>query len=102
MFACLAVFVGGCTAAMAQAVYIAFADQPPHPHLATLVDQSLILRQDFAQDEPRFTLLETIREYALERLAASGEAPAIRQRFAACLLDLAEQAELSQNPGGPA
>jgi len=43
--------------------------------------------------EPRITLLETIREYALERLAAGGELEATRRRHAAYFLTLAERAE---------
>ena len=41
------------------------------------------------EDSPRFTMLETIREYATERLLASGEAEAIRQRHAAYYAALA-------------
>jgi DNA-binding CsgD family transcriptional regulator len=44
--------------------------------------------------EPRFTMLETVREFALERLAASGEAESIARAHAAYVLDLAERAEL--------
>jgi predicted ATPase len=47
-------------------------------------------RQD---GEPRFCMLETIREYGLEQLEASGEANALRQRHAAYYLALAERAE---------
>jgi predicted ATPase/DNA-binding XRE family transcriptional regulator len=60
--------------------------------LAALVDQSL-LRQEDAGGEARFVLLETIREYATERLEASGEAAPLRRRHAAYYLALAEQAE---------
>ena len=56
------------------------------------MDQSL-LRQEEVDGAPRFTMLETIREYALERLAASEERRAIRQQHAAYYLALAEQAE---------
>jgi ATP/maltotriose-dependent transcriptional regulator MalT len=44
-------------------------------------------------DEPRFTMLETIPEYALERLAECGEADAMRQQHADYFLRLAEEAE---------
>jgi tetratricopeptide (TPR) repeat protein len=44
-------------------------------------------------DEARYRLLETIREYALERLAEAGEATALRERHAGYYLDLAEAAE---------
>ena len=79
--------------------------------LAALVDQSLLRQDESADGEPRFTMLETIREYALERLAASGEEEAIRQRHAAYFLALAEAAEpelrgaqaeqLASTPGRP-
>ncbi|MGH2562662.1 MAG: tetratricopeptide repeat protein [Thermomicrobiales bacterium] len=60
--------------------------------LASLVDKSLVRQGDGEGDEPRFSLLETIREYALERLAASGEADEVRDRHAAWCLELAEHA----------
>jgi non-specific serine/threonine protein kinase len=58
--------------------------------LSALVDQSL-LRQEEEQGEPRFVMLETIREFALERLEASGEADEIRRRHAIAFLALAER-----------
>ncbi len=60
--------------------------------LASLVDQSLLRPVD-TQDAPRFEMLETIREYAMERLAAEGEEAELRRRHAAFFLRLAEQAE---------
>jgi predicted ATPase/class 3 adenylate cyclase len=61
--------------------------------LASLVDKSL-LRQEVGPDgEPRFTMLETIREYALERIDMCGEAVALQRQHAAYFLGLAEQAE---------
>ena len=41
--------------------------------LASLLDQSLLRQAEGQDGEPRFTMLETIREYALERLAEAGE-----------------------------
>ena len=66
--------------------------------VASLVDKSLVQREpgtrrSRAGGEPRFGMLETIREYALERLAASGEAEAIQWRHATHVLALAETAE---------
>jgi non-specific serine/threonine protein kinase len=58
--------------------------------LGILADASLVSRLDEAGDEPRFGMLEIIREYALEQLAASGEADAITGRHLAWCLELAE------------
>ena len=59
--------------------------------IGELVDQSLV-RVDEDPDEPRFSMLETIREYAAEMLAARGETGAIRARHADAMADLAERA----------
>jgi predicted ATPase/class 3 adenylate cyclase len=56
-----------------------------------LLDNSLIRQQD-AAGEPRFRMLVTIREFATEKLAASGEEDAIRDRHLAAYLALAERA----------
>ena len=58
--------------------------------LASLVDKSLLQRGEGINGEPRFTMLETIREYALERLLASGEADSVRRRHAQFFLALYE------------
>ena len=95
LFGRLSVFVGGCTLAAAEGVCNASGDLPLHvlDGLATLVDTSL-LRQEMDEDgEPRFTMLETIREYAAEHLEASGEAETLRQQHAAYLLALAQRIE---------
>jgi predicted ATPase/class 3 adenylate cyclase len=61
--------------------------------LTSLVDKSL-LRQSTAPDgEPRFFMLETIREYALERLDESGHGPELRRRHAAHYASLADAAQ---------
>ena len=61
--------------------------------LSALVDHSLVLRDDGDPEEPRYRLLETTREYALERLEASGDAAATHDRHLAYYLALAEQAD---------
>jgi predicted ATPase/transcriptional regulator with XRE-family HTH domain len=101
LFRRLAVFAGGCTLAAAAAVAAtgALGHDDPEDHLdslGALVDQSLLRLEEPTTPgaaEARFTMLETVREYALERLAVSGEEEAIRQAHAAFYLDLAERAE---------
>ncbi|HET9223226.1 MAG TPA: tetratricopeptide repeat protein, partial [Roseiflexaceae bacterium] len=61
--------------------------------LASLVDKSLLRQDEGAGSESRFVMLETIREFALEQLQASGAAETLRQRHAGYFLLLAEQAE---------
>ena len=83
LFRCLGVFLGGFTVEAATEVY----EQPAQggvdvlDGLAALVDRGLIKQEELA-GEPRFTLLETMRAYALEALETSGEAAATRWRHA--------------------
>src|SRR5262249_7027716 len=70
--------------------------KPPSPildGLAALVDKSLVWQKAGLEGEPRFSMLETIREYALELLVSSGEAEHLRQRHANFFLTLAETVE---------
>jgi predicted ATPase/transcriptional regulator with XRE-family HTH domain/Tfp pilus assembly protein PilF len=60
--------------------------------LGSLLDKSLIQQEWTGPDAPRFTMLETIREYALDCLATSGEAALLGRQHAAYYLALAEQA----------
>jgi predicted ATPase/transcriptional regulator with XRE-family HTH domain len=94
LFRRLAVFVGGCTLVAAEAVCTAGEVLPQDvlDSLASLSDKSLLRPMQGGAGEPRLTMLETIREYALERLEGGGEAEALRQRHAAYFLDLAERA----------
>jgi non-specific serine/threonine protein kinase len=91
----LAVFVGGFTLGAAEAVAdtggglgIEVLDG-----IATLVGASLIrTAHDPLTEEPRYHMLETIREFGLEQLAASGEEPALRAAHAAGYRALADEA----------
>ncbi|MDR7418949.1 MAG: LuxR C-terminal-related transcriptional regulator [Armatimonadota bacterium] len=59
--------------------------------VAGLVDKNLLVR--VGDNETRFRMLETIREFAVERLELTGEADAVRRRHAAWFLGLAQRAE---------
>ena len=95
LFTRLAVFVGGWTVDAVEAVCNPDGEVGLDglDGLQALLDQSLLQQQGDARREPRFTMLETIREYALERLAARGEAEVVRERHAWYYLALAEDAE---------
>jgi predicted ATPase/transcriptional regulator with XRE-family HTH domain len=103
LFRRVAVFAGGCDLAAAQAVCGAGAAGDAGAGqwvvldgLTALVDHSLV-RQEHPEGsrpdgEPRFAMLETVREYARERLEQSGEVEAVQGRHAAHFLALAEMA----------
>jgi predicted ATPase/DNA-binding SARP family transcriptional activator/Tfp pilus assembly protein PilF len=78
-FARLGVFVGGCTLEAAEAVCDVTLDS-----LGTLVDNNLLRRRD-----GRFTMLETVRHFAAERLEEAGPEE-VRRRHAVWLTELAE------------
>ena len=93
LFRRLSVFVGGCTLEAAEAVCNTGRDLgiDLFEGLSSLVDKNLVQRLDRAIAEPRFEMLETIREYAQERLGESGELAAARRAHAAYCLVLAEE-----------
>jgi len=99
----LSVFVGGCTLEGASAVAggaLGLGDVLDV--LASLIDKGLIDQSEASDGEPRFSLLETIREYAYDRLDESGEAKAIRALHARRCLALAELAEPELTRAGQA
>jgi predicted ATPase len=91
LFARIAVFDGGWNLEGAEAVAADGLDADLADALGSVVDQSLIQREPM--DPPRFSMLETIREFATEQLEASGERDAVAARHAAYFRDLAEAAE---------
>lgn len=93
VFRRLAVFIGGCALDAAEAVCNTNRDLDADLFecLASLVDKNLIQSHDLPGGELRFAMLETVREYALERLVLSGEEPATRRAHAAYCLVLAEE-----------
>jgi predicted ATPase/DNA-binding XRE family transcriptional regulator len=94
LFRRLGVFVGGCTLAAAERVCAVDGDPALDTldGVAALVDKSLLQRRDGRDEEPRFVLLETLREYALERLETAAERESLDRRHAAYFLALAEEA----------
>jgi predicted ATPase len=92
LFAGLAVFVGGAGLDAIEAVCGPDQAGDVLDGLASLVDKSLLRQGEGADGEPRFTMLETIREYAAEQLADGGRGEAVRDRHAAWFLALAEGA----------
>ena len=100
LFRRLSVFAGGCTLEAAEAVCNTSRDLgiDLFEGLSSLVDKNLVQRVDRAEAEPRFAMLETIREYALERLTDSGEQAAVRRAHAAYCLVLAEEGNPELSP----
>ncbi len=95
LFRRLAVFTGGCTLEAAETICDAEADS-----LEGLVDKSLLQRREDSV-EPRFWMLESIHEFAAERLAASGEEADLRVRHATFFRALAERMAASLRAGDP-
>jgi predicted ATPase len=93
LFRRLSVFSGGFTVESAEAVCNSRRDlgSDSLQILSSLSDHSLIQQMDGHDGSPRFTMLETIREYGLERLVASGEEGHTRRAHAAYCLVLAEE-----------
>jgi predicted ATPase/DNA-binding SARP family transcriptional activator len=94
LFRSLSVFADGWTLESAEAVCSSESDMDLQDGVTSLVDKNL-LRREGSGREPRFGMLETIREFGLEQLRAAGEMEAVRQRHAQAFLDLAEEAHLN-------
>lgn len=92
LFRRLAVFAGGCTLEGAEAVCNTWADLGMDllEGISSLVDKSL-LERNVSNGEPRFAMLQTIRDFALEQLSASLEIERVRRAHAAYCLVLAEE-----------
>ncbi len=95
LFRRLAIFVGGCTLEAGEAICETLGDGTGKvlDAVASLIEKSLLQQTEQEGEEPRLRMLETIREYALEVLKASGELETSQQAHAAYYLSLAEQAE---------
>jgi predicted ATPase/class 3 adenylate cyclase len=95
LFARLAVFSGGRTLEAIEAVCDAKGDLAVDTldGVSSLLDKSLLRQEEGPEGEPRFVMLETIHEFAREKLQASGEAEETRRLHAEYFLALAEEAE---------
>ncbi len=110
LFRRLALFSGGCTLEAAEAVASREVEEASSrgdelsfstsrlfdsstllDHVASLVDKSLLQRGEGVGGEARFSMLETVREFGLEQLVASGEASAVGERHAKYFLSLVER-----------
>jgi tetratricopeptide (TPR) repeat protein len=95
LFRRLSVFVGGCTLEAAEAV----CEVDPEL-LEALVDKSLVQWRD-DEPEPRFWMLEVIRDYAVARLEAAGEQAAFHERHANFYCALAKRMDAAVRAGEP-
>jgi predicted ATPase/DNA-binding NarL/FixJ family response regulator len=117
LFRRLSVFTGGFTLEAAESVAEGGqtdrrtdgSDSPPSrlsavppalDGIASLIDKSLLQSMTGGFEEPRFTMLETIREFGLEQLVATGEEIAARDAHAACVLAIAERLAVETDVGG--
>ena len=92
LFRRLCIFVGGCTLAAVEAIYIALDDDPVNVFdgIASLLDKSLIQRSEQEDEELRLHILETIRAFGLECLQSHDELERVQQAHAHYYLTWAE------------
>ena len=93
LFRRLSIFAGGASLNALEALSQDGLDVDVLDGLESLVDKSLLRQEEQENGEPRFRMLETIREYALERLQESGEEEDISRQHVGIYLALAEEAE---------
>jgi predicted ATPase/class 3 adenylate cyclase/DNA-binding CsgD family transcriptional regulator len=98
LFRHLSVFVGGCTFQAIEALSLQFEVEdtilPALNVVASLIDKNLLKQTISEDEEPRFTMLETIREFGLEALSENNELEATRSMHASYYLALAQEAEM--------
>jgi predicted ATPase/class 3 adenylate cyclase/Tfp pilus assembly protein PilF len=94
LFGRLAVFSGGRTLEAIEAICDAEGDLPVEAFegVSSLVDKSLLRQEEGPDGEPRFVMLETVHEFAREKLKESAEAEEIKRAHAEYFLTLAEEA----------
>jgi predicted ATPase len=104
LFARLGVFIGGCRVEAAEALCdpTGSLEGEVLDGLASLVEKSLLLQRPDPDGEPRFWMLETVREFAVDRLDASGALAAARADHAEYFLALAEEIDVEARTGDQA
>jgi predicted ATPase/class 3 adenylate cyclase len=104
LFAQLGVFLGGCRLEAAEAICDPSCERGLEllTDLESLVDNSLLLQRPDQDGEPRFWMLETIREFAVELLDESGALAGARTKHAAHFHSLAEQIDVEARTGDQA
>src|SRR5262249_39070672 len=93
LFQRLGVFAGGCTMEALKAICGAYLSIDLYEGVESLLNKSLIQAIGVTEGEPRFMMLETIREYALQKLVESSEAGEAHQAHATYFVTLTEEAE---------
>jgi predicted ATPase/DNA-binding winged helix-turn-helix (wHTH) protein len=98
LFRRLSVFAGGFNVETAEAIVLNLSSSGETEIdilniVTALIENSLIIQKETANDESRLRMLEVVREFALEKLEASGESLAVRKNHAAFFLALAQEAE---------
>ncbi|MDQ3430570.1 MAG: tetratricopeptide repeat protein [Actinomycetota bacterium] len=93
LFRRMSVFAGGRTLEAMEAICDAEGDLDVFAAVESLLEKSLIRQEEGPEDEPRFVMLETIHEFAREKLGESAEAEEIKRAHAEFFLALAEEAE---------
>jgi predicted ATPase/class 3 adenylate cyclase/Tfp pilus assembly protein PilF len=91
LFARLSVFAGGRTLEIIETICDPEGELDTLDGLESLLEKSLLRQEEGPGGEPRFVMLETIHEYAREKLEESGEAEEVRRRHAEHFLTLAEE-----------
>jgi predicted ATPase/DNA-binding winged helix-turn-helix (wHTH) protein len=96
LFRRLSVFAGGFNVEPAEAIVSSLDSSNDADILnivTALIENSLLIQKETANDESRLRMLEVVREFAFEKLEASGESQAVRNNHAAYFLALAQKAE---------
>jgi predicted ATPase/class 3 adenylate cyclase len=97
LFRRLAVFTGGRTLETIEAICSPEGELDVFEGIASLIDKSLLRQEETEEREPRFVMLETIHEYAREKLDACGEAEELQRRHADFFLVFAKQEDVDES-----